>query len=350
MKSPGAIPAPLHLKSACKAADVVVNDMLEVQPHEEVLITADFRTDPAVFHALLDAVTLRGARGAVMLIPQLPCQGKLADPYIGRSIHSAVKSCDVWIDLTFPYLGGSEAHSNAMKEERVRCFLGADLSLAGFERMFAGVDIEALFQFQDAFDRIILEARGKRCRITNDRGTDIAFNLAETVTRKPRKTNMPGTFTPPGSVVIYPEMETVKGVVVFDAVLHEYQTLLADPITVEVDSVIKTVSGGRSERFALERALRRAAGAGLGQIIHFSYGFHPAARFTGQSFIEDVRVVGNNAVGLGVPWWLPGGGENHPDGFMTMQTLEIDGRVHVKDGLVVYPEPLVEMQHALGVG
>ena len=88
----------------------------------------------------------------------------------------------------------------------------------------------------------------------------------------------------------------------------------------------------------LDRALKRAGGGKYGSIIHFSHGFHPAARFHGGSFIESIRAAGNNAIGMGVPWWEPGGGENHPDGVVTMQSMWIDGEPIVAGGALVLPE------------
>ena len=87
----------------------------------------------------------------------------------------------------------------------------------------------------------------------------------------------------------------------------------------------------------LERSLRRASGEGLGYIIHFTCGIHPAARYTGTCFLEDQRVLGYNAVGLGLPFWMPGGGENHPDAVLSKQSLWLDGEQIVKDGIIVGP-------------
>jgi hypothetical protein len=91
-----------------------------------------------------------------------------------------------------------------------------------------------------------------------------------------------------------------------------------------------------------ERSLRRAGGGDFGHVIHFTVGFHPAARFSGTSFIEDIRSPGANAVGLGVPWWEPGGGENHPDAIMTTQSLWVRGQQIIRDGMVIAPSGLAD--------
>jgi hypothetical protein len=97
----------------------------------------------------------------------------------------------------------------------------------------------------------------------------------------------------------------------------------------------------------MHRALKRAGGGEYGSVIHFSHAFHPAARYEGRSFIEDIRAAGNDAIGLGIPWWEPGGGENHPDGIVTMHSLSIDREQVVRDGAIVSPPELVRLDREL---
>ena len=52
------------------------------------------------------------------------------------------------------------------------------------------------------------------------------------------------------------------------------------------------------------------------------------------------------AAGLGLPWWVPGGGENHPDAVVTEQSIWIDGAPVVADGSFVEPE-LADLASAL---
>jgi 2,5-dihydroxypyridine 5,6-dioxygenase len=137
---------------------------------------------------------------------------------------------------------------------------------------------------------------------------------------------------------MFPELESVKGTLKFTAIFHEYFTTLSDPLTVHVDGKIKAIEGGGADRLLLDRPLRRAGGGEYGFVIHLTYGMNPGARTTGQSFIEDSRVMGNNAVGMGLPWWMPGGGENHPDAVLSKQSIWIDGEQVVQDGLPIAKE------------
>jgi leucyl aminopeptidase (aminopeptidase T) len=201
--------------------------------------------------------------------------------------------------------------------------------------MFSGVNLDSYFAVQQDLDALIERSAGKMVRITSALGTDVSFVMAKPRGTKPRHANQPGMYLIPGSSTFPPEMESVRGKIVVETVFHEFYTPLQRPISLDVDGRIRSVSGGGTDRAILDRALRRAGGGDYGYVIHFTHGLHPAARFTGTCFVEDMRVVGSDAVGLGLPWWVPGGGENHPDAVMSMQSVWIDGRQIVADGALL---------------
>lgn len=331
-------------------AEAMVGDYMSVQRGEHVLVTADLATDREAIGAVVNSVRTRGARPAVLTIPQLPFQGSLADPDISDPVAAAVANCDVWFDMTFPYMAGSGAHSAAMKTKRVRSLLVGDLGSPGIARLFGAVDFDRLFAVQEALDMLIARSVGEECRFSNARGTDVIFKIARPATRKLRHTNQPGTYTPPGSAVIYPEPKSVRGRIVVDAAFHEWHGVLKAPITIDVDGRITALSGGGTDLQPMDRALRRASRGEYGSPIHFSHGFHPSARFAGASFIEDIRTVGCNAIGLGIPWWEEGGGENHPDAVITMQSLWIGGEQIVSDGNIVGPPEAARAERELASG
>ncbi len=345
MSARGQIPA----DDIARAADVLVRDYMAVRGGEAVLITADTATDPALAQALMTAVARAEARGSVLTIPRLPYQGGLADPYVPPTVAGAVAGIAVWIDLTFPYLAGSHVCDEALGRGGVRYFLGGDMGCAGLARLFGAVDLDVYYAVHRAFDELTAAAVGRTIRITDRQGSDVAFTLAKPAFAKPRRADRPGLYFVPGSCTMFPDPETVRGVLKVLATFHEYYVRLPEPITLTIDGRIRDVSGGRAERVVLQRALRRAAGGGddYGHVIHFTHGIHPAARVTGESFIEDMRAIGNNAVGLGIPFWLPGGGENHPDAVLCEQSLWIDGRKIVEDGILVAPPDLARLAERL---
>jgi leucyl aminopeptidase (aminopeptidase T) len=228
------------------AADFIVRDFMCVRPGEEAIITADTAADTRAVDAIYRALGVHGARATVLRFPQLPHQGALSDPYIPEAVVAAVKSCDVWFDLTFPYMGGSHAHDEALKLKRMRSLLLADLGAAGIARLFGAVDFDKLFALQNGLDALIESATGAECHVTNALGTDVRFKISKPATRKLRHTNQPGTYTPPGSAVIYPDPASVRGVIVMEAAFHEYETKLHAPCRLEVDGKIRSVGGGGS--------------------------------------------------------------------------------------------------------
>lgn len=327
-----------------KATLVLVRDMMCAREGESALITADVDTDEAAISAVQNACHLAGAKTATMILsPALPFQGGLADPYIPDHVSAAVPHCDIWIDLCMPYMAGSGPFDEALKAGRTRYFLGADIGAEGIVRIFGKADLDKAFAVSDALTELFSSAKGEWCRITTPAGTDVRFQIADPEGFAMSKAAGPGGYFVPGTAVLIPELETVKGTIVVDTVFHEYYTALNEPLKFEVDGNITEVSGGGPEARIMDRALRRAGNGEYGGIVHFTYGYHPTARFTGKSFVEDQRVVGCNAVGFGIPHWLPGGGENHPDCVMGSQSIWIGDEQIVDEGTLVRPEAIVNL-------
>jgi hypothetical protein len=293
------------------------------------------------------AATAAGATPTIMVIPQLPFQGGLADPYLPSTLGPAAKSCDVWIDFTFPYIAGAHAYEEVMKAKRAKYLLGGDLGSGGIARLFGGIDMDEYFFVFDKLQKLFADSQGKTMRITDPQGTDVTFQLDKPSFSKTRRADNPGMYLVPGTTTIFPVLESVKGTIALAAVFHEYFTALPQPLVLKVDGKIREVSGPASHRIVLDRALRRAGNGEYGNIIHFTHSMNPAARMSGKSFIEDSRVIGNNAVGMGLPWWVPGGGENHPDGVVSNQSIWIDGQQIVKDSIIVGPKSIAEHVHLL---
>ena len=330
-----------------QAANVLVADYMAVRDSEDVLITADTAGADEVAAALLTAVERAGARPLLVTLPQLPFQGRLADPYLTAPLAGAVLASDVWIDLTFPYLAGSELYDQAMEQGRCRYLLGGDMTAQGLTRLFGRVDLDRYYAVHSAFDALVNDALGKTVRIADGGETDDGFTLGKRGFEKPRRADKPGMYLVPGSCTMFPEVESVKGRIRVDSMFHEYYTALSQPMVLEVDGKIHALHGGGNERVVADRALRRAAGGEYGYVIHFTHAIHPAARTTGGSFIEDMRCLGNDAIGMGLPWWVPGSGENHPDGILRMQTIDIDGARVVEDGRIVGPPALAALDAEL---
>lgn len=331
-----------------RAALALVRDMMCVVEGEHVLVTCDTNTEQRAVDSVVNAAYALGAKVASMcLAPPLPFQGGLANPYIPDPVDAAAQNCDAWIDLCMPYLAGAAVYDRAMKNGRTRYFLAADIGAEGIVRIFAKADLDQVFVVSDMFNALLAESAGKQCRFTTPRGTDVRFQLADPEGLAIERATKPGGYFVPGTVMVMPELESVKGTIICDSTFHEYYTPLEEPYRFEVDGKIKSVTGGGSELKVIERSLKRAGNGEYGNIVHFTCGYHPAARITGKSFIEDQRAIGCNAVGLGLPQWVEGGGENHPDCVMQEQSFWIDDEQIIDRGVIVAPPDLAQAAREL---
>ena len=154
---------------ASHGARVLVGDYLAVREGENLLLTADTASDMAAVDAILSAADEAGAKATVAIMPQLPFQGALADPYIPEPVGAAAQSCDVWIDLAFPYLAGSHVHDQAIKAGRVRFVMITGLDGAGLACIYAGADQDLVYAVQSGFDDVALAGVGRQARITYPR-------------------------------------------------------------------------------------------------------------------------------------------------------------------------------------
>ena len=328
-----------------RAATVLIADHLSVKRGETVLITTDTRSDPMVGPIIFNAAVQAGARPMLATIDQLPLQGKLADPHLPDTLRAAMVNSDCWIDLTHPYIAGSQAQDDALKAGRTRCMVAGGMDCEALARLYGIVPLDALYELQREFDQLVAQAEGKSCRLTDDKGTDATFVLGKATGTKPRHAAKAGSaFSLPGSCVMYPDLPSVRGRIVIVAAMHEWYGPLQSPLTIEVDGRITRIVEDGPEAQILDRALRRAGGGEYGHVIHFSYGLHPATRYRGDCFVEDIRTTGASAIGFGRPWWEPGGGENHPDGLVLRQNLWIDGTQILKTGVVIAPPAIAATQ------
>ena len=148
-----------------RAADILVADYCDVKAKEAVLITADTSSDMAVVEAVMNAADTLGAKPVVNVIPPLPFQGGLSNPYIAEPLAAAIANCDMWIDFTFPNMAGSDPFEAAMHTKRTRYVMGGDAGTDGLVRMFGKVDLDKLHEVHKAFIEVTNKSVGKECHI-----------------------------------------------------------------------------------------------------------------------------------------------------------------------------------------
>src|SRR3546814_17762 len=110
-------------EDTASAARKVV-DYMALKAGESLVITADVDTDVALTKSIYDAARACSAKPAIIVMPRLPFQGALADPFIPPGVAGAVSAADVWIDFTFPYMAGCHVHDEVTRPGKARYQIG----------------------------------------------------------------------------------------------------------------------------------------------------------------------------------------------------------------------------------
>ncbi len=216
------------------------------------------------------------------------------------------------------------------------------LSVDGLVRLFVSVDQYALRDFVIAVaDKT---AKSSKVRITSVLGEDVEF---ENDPNHPMDAETgfitePGITNLNGQIAWTPKFDSVNGILVFDGSLVPQIGILTEPVKVYLEKgVIKKVEGGSQAAewwawlcsFDHPQMLRPA---------HLCYGFHPAAKLTGQ-LGEDERIWGCTEWGFGAigSFLVPPNGvyaPSHTDGVTLNSSVWLDGVLIMENGEVVDPE------------
>jgi len=183
-----------------------------------------------------------------------------------------------------------------------------------------------------ALARLLTNA--ERCRITAPGGTDVELVLRGRTGRSDDgDLRAAGAFgnLPAGEAYIAPYERAGAGTIVFDASIAS-SGLLDEPVCVElVHGRAVDARGGEDARALL--ATLDAGGPNGRLIAELGIGTNPAATITGR-ILEDEKVERTIHIAFGTNTGI--GGENesavHIDGVVRDPTVELDGRVVMRDG------------------
>jgi leucyl aminopeptidase (aminopeptidase T) len=172
------------------------------------------------------------------------------------------------------------------------------------------------------------------CRITAPGGTDVTISLRGREGRSDDgDLRAAGAFgnIPAGEAYIAPFEQDGSGTIVFDGSLSTWG-MLATPLVVGVEAGRAiSIDGDGAARWLAETL---DAGGATGRVIaELGIGTNPAATITGL-ILEDEKVEGTIHLAFGTNTGI--GGENessvHIDGLVRDPTLELDGRIAIRDG------------------
>lgn len=249
----------------------------------------------------------------------------------------AMASCEVVVAPT----SASLTHTRARREA---CKAGARVAtLPGITEdtmlRCLSADLEAIAARTLA---VAKELEGRdRVRVTSPSGTDITFSIRGV---KPIASTglirKPGEFgnLPSGEAYMMPVEGSAEGVICVDGSMAGIGSLLGkEPIRMEVQAGIAVKIQGGREAQDLERKLDACPGRSR-NIAEFGIGTNNAARITG-NILEDEKVMGTIHIALGNNVSMGGSVDVplHLDGLIRKPTVEIDGRLVMREGKLEIP-------------
>lgn len=339
------------------AATKMLRDMFDTQQGEAVVITLDTESSDAVAEATAQAAYSLGAKPIIVKTAAARGVGKAADADLPmKELIGILSVADIWIEYNMQWIFYSTVFDEAKrlnKNIRYLNLCGASPELV--IRNIGRVDIPLLREFILKVDEIT--AKTKHFRVTTPAGTDLEFDnvpgrslyTADGYIRKGEIKMMLG------QISWAPDFKSINGTLVFDGALTPPLGKLTESIkcTVVEGKVVKIEGGQQAREF--EDWLKSFNDDMMFRLAHISYGFGPWAKLSGD-IVEDERVWGSTEWGLGnvgpmLTSDIPGGipGASHTDGICMNSTVYLDGKLLLKEGVVVGPtEEIVSLARKLG--
>jgi len=310
------------------AAWVALRDCLLLQPQETVLILTDESRAP-IGRALLQAARELGAPACYLEMPVLDRDGQEPPPPVAE----LMKGFQVVVAATERSL----THTTARREA---CQAGARVAtMPGIQEdtmiRCLAADYYAIAARTEKLTQLL--NRSTNVRVAASGGTDLRFSIQGVqAISSTGLIHKPGTFgnLPSGESYLRPLEGTAEGVLVVDGSMAGVGNLieLEEIIQIEIRQGRAVRITGGNAAGCLE-ALLGPVGPDAYTMAEFGIGTNDAARIIG-NILEDEKVMGTIHVAFGNNISM-GGQVNvpiHLDGIVQYPTVEVDGRLIMKDG------------------
>jgi leucyl aminopeptidase (aminopeptidase T) len=314
----------MSLESLMKGARIAVNQCMGIKKGEKVLIIIDRKMPEELSEALMQAVKETGAECEIKFIEPLKVNGQ--EP--SEEIAKLMKKPDALFLVTSKSLSHTKARRDASKEGvRIASMPG----VTNFSFIEGGLTAD--YRTVKDLTEIMHEKlkNSKTIRITSENGTDFTANVDERRWDKDDgMINEKGKFNnlPAGEVSVAPLEGSSNGVIIIDR-MAEYGNRIT--YTVKDGFAIK-IEGSESLEEQVEKIGLKAR-----NIAEIGIGTNPKARIIG-NVLEDEKVFGTVHVALGNNLSFGGSIDVplHLDGIILKPTVEVDGKILIKDGKWVF--------------
>jgi len=336
-----------------KATEVLIRETCKLKEGETLVITADTESDMRLVTEVAKAAFAAGGKPMIVWTASPLGPGQMVDGFLpSEAILGALLKADAWLEFNREYFLYSDTYEKAMQgNPKLRYLALPGTTTDVFIRLYGRVDQRLLRDFVELVAEKTKKA--KHVRLTSELGQDIEFdnNPEWPVRGETGYWDEPGTTMLSGQIAWTPVLDSINGVLVFDASLVPQIGVLSAPVKVYIEKgVITKVDGGRAGK-EWEAFLKSFNHPQMMRPAHVCYGFHPGARISGQNG-EDERVWGCTQWGFGAigsflapPDGVPA--PSHTDGITLNTSVWLDGVQITDKGKVIDPE-LVELAKKLG--
>ena len=325
------------------AARKMVEEVMPVNPGENVVISGDTSSDSRVVQATAEAVYALGAHPVVIWYETQP-DAQMEPP---APVAAALKAADVWFEFGVQYILYTDARREATAAGcRHACYGGMDVEM--LVRTIGRVDQETMAELGRALRDLCMT--GDVVHITDPYGTDLTCPIDKNPPQYLPGTGQPGAGYSQmlgGQSGFSANVDEVNGVMVFDGALWPPAEIgpLSSPVKLTVENGYVTEIEGGPEAPIFERWMAHFDNRQMYRIAHFSFGFNPGVKRISGRIVEDERVFGCMDIGIG-PQNL--GAPSHTDGIILRPSLTVDGVEIEREGVYVHPT-LQEICARLGV-
>lgn len=308
-----------------KSAEIAINQCMAVKQGETVLVVADEPTRN-VGRVLWEKAVEAGAEAIYMEMTPRRNDGVEPPP----AIAAAMLEADVILGATSRSISHTQARKAANKKgARIATLPGITEDIM---QRTLNADYHKIARLSEQFAQILTD--GRQARITTPAGTDLTLSLEGRIGHPDTGINhQPGDFSnlPAGEAYIAPLEESAEGILVIDGAMAGIGVLEAPiRLTVEKGYVSKIEGGRETERL---EAMLSDYGKQARSIAELGIGTNDQAVLSGR-VLEDEKVMGTVHLALGNNFSFGGTVQVpiHLDGILLNPTLEIDGKVVIKDG------------------
>ncbi len=312
------------MEKLMNGARIAVNQCMNIKPDEEVLIITDNKMPRNLSEALKKAVDEIGAKCTIKFIEPLKVDGQ--EPSL--DIAGLMKKPDALFLVTSASISHTKARRDASKSG-VRIASMPKVTEFSFSDGGLTADYREVKELTEIMTKKLENA--KKIRITSDNGTDFTANVeGRGWVEDDGMINEKGKFCnlPAGETSTAPVEGTSQGTIVIDKMASYGEKI---KYTVK-NGFVEKIEG--SER--LDEEVNKV-GRLARNIAEIGIGTNPKARII-DNILEDEKVFGTVHIAIGNSLSLNGKVDVplHLDGIILKPTLEVDGKILIKDGKWIF--------------